>query len=109
MTASTRMTKANAKTETTTKIESRYHSPSARELKRRKILYEAVSKKLTDEITGFTGLEHQPGESFEDYRSKEFQQACEILCQGRRHLGFQEGERCKRQLKIQIRELRQDF
>jgi hypothetical protein len=77
MTASTRMTKA--KTETKTKSESLYQRPSARELKRRKILDEAVSKNLTDEITGFTGLEHKPGESFEDYRAKEFQHACEVL------------------------------
>jgi len=55
MTASTRMTKA--KIETKTKSDSLYQRPSARELKRRKILAEAVSKNLSDEITGFTGLE----------------------------------------------------
>ena len=48
--------------------------PAASELDRQ-ILYAAVSKKLT----GFTGVEHKPGESFEHYRSDEFQQACEIL------------------------------
>jgi hypothetical protein len=64
---------------TKTKIESPYRRPSGRELKRRKILNEAVSKNLSDEITGFTGLEQEPGESFEDYRAKEFQHACEVL------------------------------
>lgn len=64
---------------TKTKSESRYQRPSARELKRRKILDEAVSKNLSDEITGFTGLEQEPGESFEDYRAKEFKHACEVL------------------------------
>ena len=79
MTASIRMTKAKAETETKTKSESLYQRPSARELKRRKILYQAVSKNLTDEISGFTGLEQGPGKSFEDYRAKEFRHACEIL------------------------------
>ncbi len=79
MTDSSRMTKAKAKTETKTKSESLYPRPSARELKRRKLLYEAVSKNLTDEISGFTGLQQEPGESFEDYRAKEFRHACEIL------------------------------
>ena len=64
---------------TKTKIESLYQRPSARELKRRKLLDEAVSKNLSDEITGFTGLEQEPGESFEDYQAKEFKHACEVL------------------------------
>jgi hypothetical protein len=64
---------------TKTKSDSRYERPSARERKRRKILDEAVLKNLTDEMTGFTGLEKEPGDSFEDYRAKEFRHACEVL------------------------------
>jgi len=53
--------------------------PSARELKRRKILDEAASKNFTSEITGFTGLKRMRDESFEAYQARQFQHACEVL------------------------------
>lgn len=52
---------------------------SAGQLERRETLYQANSKSLTSEITGFTGLQMRGSESYDDYLAREFKQASKIL------------------------------
>ena len=61
------------------KKKSNCSSPGKRERQRQEALYRATSKRLTDEITGFTGLEREPGESWENFDSRQFERSCEIL------------------------------
>ena len=62
------------------KKKSNCSSPGKRERQRQEALYRATSKKnLADEITGFTGLEREPGESWENFNSRQFERSCEIL------------------------------
>ena len=58
---------------------SKTESESAREIARQEVLYKATSKKLTEYITGGTGLEIERGESLKQYEAREFKFACEVL------------------------------